>query len=58
MATIFWGVGLLKISSDADTSTTPRESCFCDGQNMFTVVASDLAKEETTYAVILAEESA
>ena len=40
-----------------ETATTPRESRFCVGWNISTIFAEDLATEETTYNVILAEES-
>ena len=56
MATLFLGVGLLRITSDTDTSTTLRESRFYEGRNIPTVVAAELATEETACDVILAGE--
>ena len=55
MVTLFLGVGLLKITLDTDTDTTLQESRFCGGQSISTIVAVDLATEETACAVILPE---
>ena len=58
MAALFSGVGLLKFTSDTNTATTPRESRFCDGRNISTIIVADLSTEETACDVILSEESA
>ena len=58
IATLFSDVGLYKFTSDTDTTTTTRESRFCVRRNIYTIVASYLATEDTICAVILSEESA
>ena len=55
MATLFLGVGFLKITLDTDPAPTPRESHFCDGRNISTIIAAESNNSSAAMRQVLEE---